>query len=164
VTELLVASAVALLVALAIGATWVFGSRSFVAMANYVDLDQRSQTALDKMSREIRQVGRLTAFSSNMLTFQDYDNATLKYIYNPDARTLTRVKGSETNTFLTECDSLQFSIYQRTPKSNEFEPYDTSAATNTKLVQMTWTCSRKILGAKVNTESVQSAKIVIRKK
>jgi hypothetical protein len=32
-----------------------------------------------------------------------------------------------------------------------------------KLVQVTWVCSRSILGKKVNTESVQSAKVVIRK-
>jgi hypothetical protein len=31
-----------------------------------------------------------------------------------------------------------------------------------KLVDVSWLCSRKILGRKVNTESVQTAKIVMR--
>ena len=31
-----------------------------------------------------------------------------------------------------------------------------------KLVSVSWRCSRTILGQKVNTESVQTAKIVIR--
>jgi len=30
-------------------------------------------------------------------------------------------------------------------------------------VQLSWTCSRKVLGKKSTTESVQSAKVVIRK-
>ena len=59
----LVASALALLVCLAIILLTIFSSRSFIAIANYVHMDERSQLALDKMSREIRQTRRLTHFT-----------------------------------------------------------------------------------------------------
>ena len=38
-----------------------------------------------------------------------------------------------------------------------------TTATGAKLIKLNWTCSRTILGQAVNTESVQTAKIVMRK-
>jgi hypothetical protein len=160
--EIMVASATGLLALAIVGSLTWFSSRSFAAVANYVDLDQASQLALDKMSREIRQAQQLTAFTATSLTFADVDRNPLSFIYDPETRTLVRVSGGQTNTLLQGCDFLQFSKYQHTSISNTFDAYDPAYLTNTKLVQVTWTCSRKILGAKVNTESVQSAKIALR--
>ncbi len=160
--EVMVASALGLIALAMVGSLSWFSSRSFAAVANYVDLDQASQFALDKMSKEIRQAQRLTGFTSTSLTFADVDNNALTFIYDPETRTLVRVSGGQTNTLLQGCDFLQFSKYQHTAISNTFDAYDPAYITNTKLVQVTWTCSRKILGAKVNTESVQSAKIALR--
>ena len=164
--ELLVVSAVGLVVLLATLSFFTFSSRSCVALNNYLDLHYRNRMALDKMSREIRQVNDLTGYSSTNLTFQDYDGATLQYIYDPQARALTRIKASqnETNLLLTECDYLQFSIFQRTPSNDTFQPYSTTTVANTKVIELTWNCSRTIMGSKANTESMQSAKVVIRRK
>jgi len=63
---------------------------------------------------------------------------------------------------VTGCDSLQFWIYQHTPRSNSFDCYDPAYVTNARLVQVTWTCSRQMLGVKANTELVESAKIALR--
>jgi type II secretory pathway pseudopilin PulG len=162
--ELMVAAALGLLACLALMLLSVYSSRSFVAIANYVNMDERSQLALDKMSKEIRQVQRLTFFSPTSVTFQDADGQPLQFAYDPGARTLVRISGEVTNTYLTDCDSLEFSKYQGTAISNTFDAYNPAYVTNSRLIQVTWTCSRKILGAKLNTESVQSAKIVIRNK
>jgi hypothetical protein len=162
IIEVMVASALGLLGCLAIMLLTVFSSRSFIAIANYVHMDERSQLALDKMSLEIRQTRRLIEFTPTALTFQDADNNPLRFHYDEKARQLLRIQGGMTNVFLNDCDSLQFSKFQRTPISNSFDAYQTANVTNTKLVQVTWTCSRKILGAKMNTESVQSSKICIR--
>ena len=160
--ELLVVSAVSLVVLLSVLSFFIFSTRSFTAMTNYLDLDQKTQLALDKMSQQIRQVNLLTAYTTNSLTFQDYDGVTLQYTYDPTARTLTRTKSGTSEMLLTSCDSLAFSIFQRTPMSNTFQPYSTATTTNTKVIELTWNCSRTILGIKVNTESMQSAKVVIR--
>jgi prepilin-type N-terminal cleavage/methylation domain-containing protein len=160
--ELMVASALGVVAVAIVGALTWFSSRSFAAIANYVDLDQASQFALDKMSREIRQAQNLIHFTSTSLTFVDVDYNALSFIYDPETRTLVRVSGGQTNTLLQGCDFLEFSKYQHTTISNTFDAYNPAFVTNTKLVQVTWRCSRKILGAKVNTESVQSAKIALR--
>ncbi len=160
--EVLVASGLALVVVLSLVLLSIFASRSFAALANYMDLDQASRLALDKMSREIRQAQHLTDYSASSLTFQDRNGNPLQFVYDSQARTLSRIGGGQTNVYLTDCDSLTFSNYQGTAISNTFDAYEPAYVTNTKLVQVTWVCSRQILGAKANTESVQSAKITLR--
>ena len=163
--EIMVAFGLGLLVLAVVLAFVFYSGRSFAVLTNYMDLDQRTQMALDKMSREIRQVNMLTAYSPTNLSFQDFDGGTLQYVYDANAQTLTRIKtGEATTTYLTGCDSLSFAIFQRTPKNDTFQPYSTTAVTKTKLVELTWNCSRKLLGTTASTEGIQSAKIVIRSK
>jgi hypothetical protein len=69
--------------------------------------------------------------------------------------------GQPDTVLLTQCDTLFFDLSQRNP-SNNFTFYPISDPRTAKLVDVTWTCSRQLLQAKVNTESVQTAKIVIR--
>ena len=162
--ELMVASALGLLVATAIAMLAYFSSRSFVAMANYTDMNQSSRLALDKMSKEIRQARQLTSYATNSLTFQDVNGNSLQFTYNSPGhpRELVRVSGGQTTSYLTNCDSLQFWIYQQTMKSNTFDCYDPAYVTSARVIQVTWICSRKILGIKATTETVQSAQIVMR--
>lgn len=161
--ELMVSVAIASIVFAAVGSLSMFTSRSFVAMGNYNDLDRVSRTALDRMSREIRGTKQLTGFTNNKLTFQDQDGQTLVYEYKPSVGTLTRSKGSTNITLLTQCDFLKFNVSQRNPSNNfTFYPVSGSNWSTAKLIDVSWKCSRKIKGAKVNTESVQTAKIVLR--
>jgi hypothetical protein len=163
--EMVVATALGTILFAGVMSMFLFANRSFASLTNYLDLDQKTQSALDKMSREIRQVNMLTDYSATNLTFQNFDGTTLQYIYNPNGQTLTRISaGVSRTTLLTGCDSLQFSIYQRAPSSNDFQPYPTTVVADTKVIELTWNCYRTILGSKVNTESMQSAKVVIRKK
>jgi len=139
-----------------------YTAHSFAAMINYVDLDQYSRNALDRMSMEIRQADRLVSCTTNQLVFS-YNGGTLSYTYDPTAQTLTRVFGADSQVLLTQCGKLLFTTYQRNPVGGSYDVYPTGTATTTKLVQLTWTCSRSILGQAANTESVQSAKVVLRK-
>jgi len=171
--ELQVASAVAVILFAAVMALAFYTARSFAAFTNYVDLDANSRNALDLMSTEIRQADLLTAATSTSLTFQTTDPATgaqhsLKYSYDPGRKEVTRIyDGGTPEVLLTECTYLQFGTFQRntTPTlETAFVPVATSQANLCKVVQLTWICSRRILGKAANTESVQSAKVVIRKK
>jgi len=161
--ELLVAVAIASIVFAAVGSLSMFTSRSFVAMGNYNDLDRASRNALDSMSRDIRQAKQLVSYSSSKLSFTNMDGSTLVFEYNPSTGKLTRKLGTTTTTLLTQCDFLTFSISQRNPMTN-FAFYAVSGNNygTAKLIDVNWRCSRKILGNKVNTESVQTAKIVLR--
>jgi hypothetical protein len=146
-----------------------FRTRSFSALTNYVDLDNYSRNALDQITKEIRQANALLGASEHKLVFEFTDPFSgaaynVTYLYSPTGRTLTRIQGTQRKELLRECDYLRFAIYQRNTLPGTWDQYPTAVATTCKLVQLSWICSRTILGARVNTESVQSAKVVIRKK
>jgi len=158
----MIASALSLLAAAAVAILFMFSMRSFAVMANYANMNQASQLALDKMSKDIRQARSLTAYSTNSLTFLDVNGNSLQYTFDPAKTTLVRVSGGVTTTYLTNCDSLNFWIYTHTPISNTFDCYTPANVTNTRVIQMTWHCARTIFGAKTTTESVESATLALR--
>jgi prepilin-type N-terminal cleavage/methylation domain-containing protein len=165
--EMIMAVAIGSLVLLAMTSFSLYSSRSLLAITNYQDLDQQSQLALDKFSKQVRQVKQLTSYSTNGssiigLTFQDFDDAALTFTYDSGAKTLTRIKSGISKVYLTGCDSLQFQIFQRTPLCNTFDCVSTATATNCKLVEVTWSCSRRNPQMAINSQSMQSAKVCIR--
>ena len=163
--ELLFALGILSLVLAGLAALTFYTGRSFAALANYVDLDASSRHALDTMSREIRQTKRLIAGTATKLTFEDFDGKDLVYEYDAGSRQLTRTKNgvADPDPLLTECNFLEFSMFQRNPVAGKYDQYATANASTCKLVQLRWVCSRDLIKQKWNTESVQSAKIVIRK-
>ncbi len=160
--EMLIAVLIATVVFTAVGLLMVYTTRSFLALGNYNDLDKASQNALDTLSREIRQTQKLTSFKTNQLVFKNWNgNSDLSYTWDPIAHTLVRTNGAQVTTLLQQCDSLTFHMSQRNP-SNNFYFYATSDPSQAKLIDVSWRCSRQILQRNINTESVQTAKIVIR--
>jgi Tfp pilus assembly protein PilW len=102
----------------------VYASRSFAALSNYVELEQKSQNALDTMTRDIRQTLSLTSYETttlngrtitNKLTFVDSDSQPLVFVFQNSV--LNKVKGGVTTMLLTNCDFLTFQIFQRNPVS-----------------------------------------------
>jgi len=160
--EVMVATALAGIMVTVIAMLAYFTSRSFVAATNYTDMALSSRMALDNMSRAIRQARQVTAYATNSITLLDDNGNSIQYTLNPATGSLVNVSGGVTNTYLTGCNSLKFWIYQRSPISNTFACYSPANVTNAKLVQVTWSCSRKIFGAKVNNEVVESASICLR--
>ena len=170
-SELSVAMAVSSVILAALLSFTVYASKSFVAIENYVDLEQRSQNALDTLTRDIRETQCLTNYTTrvlstgqtvtNSLTFYDADNTLLTFTFTNNA--LLRLKGNSTTMLLTNVDYLTFQIFQRNPVPAQWEQYPAGDLATCKLISVSWVCSRTILGSKMNTESVQTAKIVIRK-
>ena len=162
--EIMIALGINSLVLVVVATFSIYSSRNFASLGNYVGLDSASRKTLDQMIGEIRQTTLLTGFQSNKLTFTDFDGANLVYAYDPTAQTLARAKPGVTNIFLTNCVSLKFGIYQRNPQTGGAFVFTTNAA-DCKLVDLTWKCVRtNYLSTKLNTESVQTAKILIRNK
>ena len=168
--EMMVTFAVSGVILTALLSFIVYAAKSFAAMENYVDLEQKSQLALDTMTREIRETQCLTNYGTrqvngqtltNTLTFWDYDNQNLTYNFTNNV--LLRQKAGVDTMLLTNVDYLTFSIFQRNPIGGTYDQYATANAANCKLISVSWVCSRTILGSRLNTESVQTAKIVIRK-
>jgi len=161
--EVLMASLIGSFVLIAIASLALFSGRSFAALTNYVELDAFSRNALDTMTKEIRQADRLRTYATNRIEF-NVTGGLLAYVYDANAKTLTRTKtGEPDRTLLKECDSLRFSIYQRNPIKGSYDKHGVATPGTCKVVQLHWVCSREIMRKKANTESVQSARIVIRK-
>ena len=80
--EMLFTLGVATVVLAGVLAFLAFSNRSFASLTNYLDLDQQTQLALDKMSREIRQAANLTSFNSTNLTLTANNGGTLSYTYD----------------------------------------------------------------------------------
>ena len=182
--ELLIAVGISGLIFIAVGMMIFFSGRSYAALANYVDLDSKSRQALDVMSKELRQVNGVTGIATitlsggqvvtNQLALSGTETNgttyTITYTYSPTSanKTLTRTKVGGlypgTTTLLTGCTYLNFGMFTRVPKDNSLDQFDAADLATCKVVQIDWICSRKIFNQSDNTESVQSAKVVIRKK
>ena len=161
--DVLIAATIATILFAMVGMLAVSTARSFKALGNYADLDRASRDALDILSRDVRQARALTNYSPTQISLVDNNNSLLTYNYNSSTGNLTRQSGGTTKVMLTECDYLNFKIYQRNPSNSwSWYPVSGNQFSTAKLIDVSWKCSRKIMGAKVNTESVQTAKIVIR--
>ncbi|MDX1952101.1 MAG: hypothetical protein SFY81_07935 [Verrucomicrobiota bacterium] len=161
--EFMIGVSIGGIVLAAIAMLTVYTVRSFGAISNYVDLDKDSRFALDRMSQMIRESDGVISCSTNELVVSYHAN-NLTYTYNPNTRILTQTYTNGTTTLLEGCDSLTFELFQRNPVNGTYDQYPATLIESAgKMVQVTWICSRTLVGSLVNTESVQSAKIVIRK-
>ena len=161
--EMMFSMGVAGIVLTAVASFSYYSGRSLAAIFNYVDLDHKNRVAIDQLTRDIRQANRLTAYSYTGITLEDAAGQPLSYVYSPFAKTLTRTAGGVSRVYLYGCDSILFDIRQRNPVGGSWDVYPTATVDTCKLINVRWVCSRKILGNRLNTESVQTARIVIRK-
>lgn len=165
--EVLVAMGASGLVVLAVTSILMFSGKTFAALFNYVDLDDANRVTMDTLTRDVRQAQRVISFTTNAsvceFVLEDDAHNPLTYRYSPAARTLTRISSSSSKVLLTQCDTFRFEIGQRTPRGGSYEVFPAADATTAKVLNLTWVCSRTILGYRANTESVQTARIVIRR-
>jgi Tfp pilus assembly protein PilW len=162
--ELLIALSISSFVMTALGVLTVHTSRSFVALTNYMELDRNSRNTLDKMTQVIREADGVLSWDNHEIVLS-YHAQPLSFKYSPDAKELVMTETNGTKRVLLEgCDFLDFQTFQRTSKTGVYDQYpitgDEAAA---KIVQISWVCSKSLIGNLINSESVQSAKIVIRK-
>ena len=160
--EIIVAVGIGSIALSTLAAFAFYSARSFAAIGNYVDLDNSSRKTVDLMTKEIRQTAGLSDYKTNALTFADYDGKILQYLYDPAEQKLMRVKDAISTVLLTGCDSLEFHIYQRTPQPGTNSFYAATSADQCKLIEMKWRCSRSLLGRRANSETVQTAQVVLR--
>ncbi len=141
----------------------IYQGRSFTVILNLVDMDQLNRSALDQMSRDIRQVNKVTYYGTNWIDFQDYDNATLTYRFDPATGSVTRTKGGATKTVLIQCSTFTFALMQRNIVEGSYAYYPADTIAEAKVIGITWETSRSIMGKKTGLSGSQTARIVIRK-
>ncbi len=157
--EMMVAVSVGSIVLMVMAMVFMNSARSFAATGNYVSMNTSSRNALDHMTRDIRQAGSLLEFSPTHLKFARYGQTNAFLVYNWDAQSHQLTEWASgttlTNLLLSECDQLNFSMYNAL-----FAP--TTVLSQSKGISVKWKCSRTILGNKVTTEDMQQALIVMR--
>jgi prepilin-type N-terminal cleavage/methylation domain-containing protein len=139
--------------------------RSVAFLTNAVDLDAKNRLAIDRMSREIRGCDAVYEAWNNGLVLRSGTNLTT-FEYFPATRELIRANpDTGTEVYLKGCDYVRFALFGRTNLSSTYANYDifpSASTTNCKIVQITWVCSRRMLGFKATTGRMQSARVVIR--
>jgi hypothetical protein len=161
--EVMIAVAISSLLFATIMALGSYTVRSFAAITNYAALDRASRKALDRLTMMIREADGVLAFNTNRLALS-YHGGTLIYRYEADEKVLLETFAGETTTLLEGCDSFTFGIFQRNIEGGNYGYYPAALdESEAKIVQMSWICSRKLISDLINTESIQSAKVVIRK-
>ncbi len=164
ITEFVFASAITIVLMVALMAFSLFSGRSLLAMSNYLDLDAQSRRALDSLTKEVRRAKAVAAYTTNSITFTDYDNKSLVFTFSPTNRVFTRTKDNETTTLLQNCDTLSFNMLERDPIENSFELTTATNVADCKSIWITWKCSRTFVAPAVNADNLTTANIVLRLK
>src|SRR4051812_33479858 len=161
--EVMVALGIGCLVLGAGVSVYLFSMRSFAAMANYSDLNEKSRNASDTISRDIRSCILVASPTTNqlVLTAPDYSNTT--YTYDVGTGLLMRSQHGATRVLLSGVNSLSFRLYQRPASSlSPYEEFPAGTPDNAKLIAFQWSCSRRLAGSQDNSESLEAAIVEMR--
>jgi len=171
--ELMMGLGVFAIAGLALVMIFTFSVRSYAAMANYAVLDQYNRQAMDTVTYELRQAQRITDYQSNAtsrtLSILNGSGVNVNYVFDASNQQVRRqADDGTTKVLLTNCNLLDFGLYMRPPTNGTFDVYPVQMGTNwqstVKVVQLSWKTSMMISPiAKVNSENIQTARIVIRK-
>ncbi len=167
-SEVLIAAATATIILGAVVAFTLFSGKSFVGLSNYMSLQTRNRQALDILTRDIRNSVALLEYATNRIVLQRFDGQRITIYWNPQTGVVTRSVSGQEQVLLTDCDYLLFRIYQRNPLPGKYDFYPATNLNGAydpllcKLIDITWRCSKPVLGQKLQSESILTAKIVLR--
>lgn len=167
--ELMMAVGVFSIAAAALASLFLFSIRSFAAMSNYATLNMQNREAMDLLTREVRQAAQVNSYSTNppAISLTTGDGVNVSYSFNPNTKQMLRAANGVTNVLLNNCTILNFVLFQRNPSNANFGVFP--LATNNwqksvKVIELTWKTSKALNPtSRINSENVQTARIVIRK-
>ena len=171
--EMMMGVAVFAIAGAALATLFLFSVRSFAGLSNYAILDQYNRQAMDQLTYEIRQAQQVVDYSSNAtsstLTIINGSGLTVNYIFDGANQQVRRTASDgTTKLLLTNCNLLTFGLYMRPPTNGTFDVYQVTMTTNwqqmVKVIQLSWKTAMSICPTPVvNSEDIQTARIVIRK-
>ena len=170
--EMMFSVSIFAIAAAALATIFMFSIRSYAGLANYAVLDQKNRQAMDQLTYEIRQAQRVVSYSSNAttrtLTLTNGGGIQVTYTFDASNQQVRRAGSDGTSSILlTHCNLLNFSLFMRPPTNGSFDVYPVNMGSNwqqmVKVVQLSWKTSMALPPAGVNSEDIQTARIVIRK-
>jgi prepilin-type N-terminal cleavage/methylation domain-containing protein len=162
--ELLIASGLSGLLLVVLLSLSLYTARGFASVTNSIDLNARSRLAIDRIGQKLRQASAVQSYSPTSVTVT-YSGQPLTYSYNPDQRTLVENEAGVSRTLVENCEELRFAFYKRNPVGNSFNQFPVvTSASEAKAIQVSWLCSRTLVGLKSGAAEMVSAKVVLRAK
>ena len=179
--EMMISVAISCFVVAGVITGFMACTNSLHALSDYSSLNQNDQLAIDCMSREIRGLAGLTNFwvasytnslftnytaITNSLMFMPVNatntNNYIMYSYDPVNLNLTRSQCGTNTTILTQCQFLNFALFQRNQSNGTFCPLPTTNPSLAKIIQVSWLCQATNGLLPAHSENVNSAEIVMR--
>jgi prepilin-type N-terminal cleavage/methylation domain-containing protein len=169
--EMMVAVGIFSLGGAALMGLYLFSVKSMASMYNYSVLDQRNRQAMDLLTREIRQSKKVLDFKTNSITIlaANDDGSTgpvVTYKFVPTTKKMLRTSGGTSNVLLDNCNLLSFQLFTRCPSNEVFGSFPVAInnwSNTVKVLQLSWKTSMALPSGIVNSENIQTARIVIRK-
>lgn len=168
--EVLVASGIGAILGVSLLTLWVFSLKSFAGLVNYSVLDAQNREAMDHLTKEVRQARAVKDYvaspTGNRIVLINAQNQEITYDFNAANKQLTRQGGGSSKVLLENCDLLNFHLYQRNPSNANFGVFPVASGNWTqtvKVLQLTWKTEKKVPSGPVNSENIQTARVVIRK-
>src|ERR1041385_8219134 len=95
--EMLIATGLFGIASASVCTLYLVTTRGFAAMANYAELDKINRTAMDTLTREIRQSRLVTDVQSNSFSIINGDGVAVTYWFNPNLKQFIRSAGDGTS-------------------------------------------------------------------
>jgi hypothetical protein len=171
--EMMIAVAAGTLILASVGSVYLFMNRTMDGTANYAELDRQSRSSLDIITREIRECGGLTNFDSTHLWFTNQNGSLLVYVWDTNAQTLSHTNYSTNfpaaGVLLKYCSFWKATAFTHNPSNATTMTFMALPTTNTqaqaalaKVVVMDWICKKTNYLTLTDSESVQTAKVILR--
>jgi YD repeat-containing protein len=156
--------AIASVVLASTGSFSVSNFRSFASLTTFPDINSKNQNASNLIAQDIRRASSVQSASAHQLVLEApaAGTETVTYTYDAAARTLTRADRNGTQTLLTQVDCFSFSLFQQPAANAVYNALTPATASNAKAIACHWSCSRRFAGAKLDSESVQIAPVILR--
>lgn len=151
----------------AVLSTFLFMGRSGANMQNYSDMEAQARKALEIFAEDVRQASAITWNSATELDLT-VNSTTVRYLYDSAASTFYRRAASGTTALITgiSADTFEFKAYNvagtELPLTTSAEL--TAATSSTKQLQISLEASRTNTTVVAATNTVLSARFILRNK
>jgi prepilin-type N-terminal cleavage/methylation domain-containing protein len=165
--EMVVATGLFGIASVALCSIYLFSTRAFVSIANYAELDKINRTAMDALTKEIRQARLVTDVTTNSVTIINGAGVSVTYRFESSSKRFMRLATDGTSrVMVSDCSLLNFEVYQRNNIAGTWNQYQVAThdwSEYVKVIRLSWKSYRPVPGGPGVSENIQTAKIVIRK-
>src|SRR5690606_6046273 len=134
--EVMMASALSLMILAAVFATFLFLAKSSFRLGQYTDMETEARRALHQFSQDARQADQASWTTENALTLTT-GSTSITYAYNAAAKTFSRAEnGADPVTLARGISTFSFKAYQRTGAEVPLSTSPATAGAATKMIQI----------------------------